>query len=141
MILKVKKLSENGKLPTKEKGNAAYDLYSAERVVIPPLTRKLIKTGISIAIPNTLYGHISDRSGMAYKKGAHCLGKIIDPSYRGEWGIVMYNTDSQDSIIVEVGDRAAQVVFKEFMEFNSVEWAEDLEDSARGEKGWGSSGN
>lgn len=139
MTLTVRKISENGQLPTKAKGNAGYDLYSAEKVTIYPLTRELIKTGIAIKIPDHLYGHISDRSGMAWKKGAHCMGKIIDPSFLGEWGIVMYNTDTETPIEIEVGDRVAQVVFKKFEEFDDVQWG-DVGVSERGENGWGSSG-
>ena len=140
MKLLVKKLSPNGQKPTKKKGNAGYDLFAAESVTIPPLSRRLIKTGITIEIPSLMYGHISDRSGMAWKKGAHCMGKIIDPSYRGEWGIVMLNTDKDTDIVIEVGDKVAQVVFKEYKEFDEVEWAEDLSETERGEKGWGPSG-
>lgn len=138
--LTVKRLSEHGKLPTKEKGNAGYDLYSAENVVIPPLERRLVKTGIAIKIPDGIYGHLSDRSGVAWKQGGHLLGKIIDPSFVGEWGLVMYNTNKDKDIVINIGDRAAQVVFKRFEEFDTIEWAEELESTSRGESGWGSSG-
>lgn len=140
MELKVKKISENGKLPIKTKGNAGYDLFSAEKVIIPPLERVLIKTGIAIQLPDKIYGHLSDRSGMAWKQGAHLMGKIMDPSYTGEWGIVIYNTNKNKDIIIEIGDRVAQVIFKSYEEFEEINWVNDLEETVRGEKGWGSSG-
>jgi dUTP pyrophosphatase len=135
-----KKLSERAKSPTKEGGNAGYDLYAAETVEIPPLERRLVKTDIAVEIPCGLYGHISDRSGVALKAGLHCMGKIVDETYRGNVGVILYNTNSDRSVIIVQGDRPAQIIFKRYEEviFSEVD---RLEDSNRGDKGFGSSGN
>jgi dUTP pyrophosphatase len=104
------------------------------------MERKLVKTGVAMSIPSGYYGHISDRSGMAFKKGAHCLGKIVDPSYRGEIGVIILNTDMYDIIKVQKGDRIAQMIFKQY---ETVEFLveEQLDQTGRGSDGYGSSGD
>jgi len=136
--LKVKKLSPDAILPVTSVGNAGYDLYSIDDYTIDPGERKLIKTGICIEIPQGHYGHISDRSGMAYKFGAHCLGKIIDENYRGEIGIIILNT-SKNTITIKKGERPAQIIFKKYERFG-IQEVEELGESSRGDKGYGSSG-
>jgi dUTP pyrophosphatase len=134
-----KKLSEKAKCPTKEGGNAGYDLFAAETVEIPPLERRLVKTDIGLEIPAGYYGHISDRSGMALKGGLHCMGKIVDETYRGNIGVILYNTNRDKSVVVAEGDRPAQIIFKKYEEFAFLE-VDSLEDSLRGANGFGSSG-
>lgn len=141
MNINIKITNENAKIPSKSSNDdAGYDLYCYEDVTIKPMERKLIKTGIAMSIPSGYYGHISDRSGMAFKKGAHCLGKIVDPSYRGEIGVIILNTDMYDTIKVQKGDRIAQMIFKKYenVEF-SIE--EQLDQTSRGSGGYGSSGD
>lgn len=140
MNINIKLLNENSKIPSKlSSEDAGYDLYCCEDSTIKPMERKLIKTGIAISIPSGFYGHISDRSGMAYKKGAHCLGKIIDSSYRGEIGIIILNTDMYDPIKIQKGDRVAQIIFKKY---ENVEFIveKNLDTTERNENGYGSSG-
>jgi dUTP pyrophosphatase len=139
MIIFFKKINEAAKEPTSSEGNAGYDLYSCEDNCIQPQTRELIKTGIKLVIPNGYYGHISDRSGMAFKYGAHCLGKIIDSNYRGEIGVILLNTDKDKEIIIKKGDRIAQIIFKKYEEVQFSQIS-DLPDSNRNENGFGSSG-
>jgi dUTP pyrophosphatase len=134
-----KKLSEKAKCPTKEDGNAGYDLFAAETVEIPPLERRLVKTDIGLEIPPGYYGHISDRSGVALKGGLHCLGKIVDETYRGNVGVILYNTNSDKSVVVVEGDRPAQIIFKKYENVNFI-LVDELSDSNRGELGFGSSG-
>jgi dUTP pyrophosphatase len=141
MNIRIKLINENSKIPTKSSPNeAGYDLYSSEDCIIKPMERRLVKTGVCISIPYGYYGHISDRSGMALKKGAHCLGKIIDPTYRGEIGIIIFNTDMFEPIKIQKADRIAQIIFKKYEEVEFVE-EKELDLSSRGEKGFGSSGN
>lgn len=135
------KLYDGAKIPTKNSPDeAGYDLYSNEDILIKPMERKLVKTGIYIQIPYGYYGHISDRSGMALKKGAHCLGKIVDPTYRGPVGVVILNTDMFEPIKIQKGDRIAQILFKKY---ENVEFVVEsaLEESSRGGNGFGSSGD
>jgi len=140
MNINIKLLSSNSKIPTKARDDdAGYDLYSIDEYIIKPMERTLVKTGISLEIPNGYYGHISDRSGMALKKGAHCLGKVVDPSFRGEIGVIILNTDMYEPIKIQSGDRIAQMIFKKYENISFVE-SSDLEKTERDEKGYGSSG-
>jgi len=141
MNINIKLLNINSKTPSKlSLDDAGYDLYSCEEVVIKPMERKLVKTGISMSIPSGYYGHISDRSGMAFKKGAHCLGKIVDASYRGDIGVIILNTDMYEPIKIQKNDRIAQIIFKKYENVNFV--VENLlDETERGSSGYGSSGN
>jgi dUTP pyrophosphatase len=140
MNINIKLLSSNSKIPTKARDDdAGYDLYSIDEYIIKPMERTLVKTGISLEIPNGYYGHISDRSGMALKKGAHCLGKVVDPSFRGEIGVIILNTDMYEPIKIQSGDRIAQMIFKKYENISFVE-SSDLEKTERDKKGYGSSG-
>lgn len=141
MNIRIKLNTETAKIPTKNSPDeAGYDLYSSEDCIIKPMERKLVQTGVSISIPYGYYGHISDRSGMALKKGAHCLGKIVDPTYRGNIGVIILNTDMFESIKIQKNDRIAQIIFKKYENVSFIT-EEELGDSSRGEKGFGSSGN
>ncbi len=139
MDIKIKLLNEAAKIPTQSPGNAGCDLYASEDVVIPPLERRLVKTGISLEIPAGYYGHIADRSGMAYKNGGTCLAGVIDEGYRGEVGIVLFNSDKEIPINIKAGDRPAQIIFKKYADVNFLR-RDELSESNRGEKGYGSSG-
>jgi dUTP pyrophosphatase len=77
---------------------------------------------------------------MALKKGAHCLGKIVDPSYRGEIGVIILNTDMYETIKIQKGERIAQIIFKKYENVNFIE-SESLSETDRASNGYGSSGN
>ena len=141
MNIRTKLINNTSKIPTKNSPDeAGYDLSSSEDCIIKPMERRLVKTGIAFSIPYGFYGHISDRSGMALKKGAHCLGKIVDPTYRGEIGVIILNTDMFEPIKIQKGDRVAQIIFKKYENVNfTVE--DELDQSIRGDRGFGSSGN
>lgn len=139
MKIPIKLLSEHAKIPTNTLGNAGFDLYAAETVIIQPGCRVLIKTDLAMEIPHGYYGRIADRSGMGYKNGGHVLCGTIDSSYRGNIGVVLYNTDNKVDIIVNKGDRPAQIIFEKYHEANFQEVSE-LGTTERGEKGYGSSG-
>ena len=141
MNINIKLLNANSKVPSKSSlDDAGYDLYSSEEIIIKPMERKLVKTGVAMSIPSGYYGHISDRSGMAFKKGAHCLGKIVDSSYRGDIGVIILNTDMYESIKICNGDRMAQIIFKKYENVNFITESE-LGDTDRGSAGYGSSGD
>lgn len=138
--IEFKKLRADAIVPTKGSEFAAgYDLYTIEPVVILPQTRVLVKLGFSTKIPENLYGHISDRSGLAWKKGLHCLGKIIDSDYLGEWGVILYNTNLTETVSLAAGDRIAQVIFHQYYNVNFKE-VNELSETQRGEGGFGSTG-
>lgn len=138
MIL-ICKLDKSAIVPTKADPLAAgFDLFALNGCDIPPLYRCLVKTGISWSAPAGYYGLICGRSGLAYKKGLGVLGGVIDSNYRGDIGVILYNT-SQELVRVESGDRIAQMIVHQHYSPSFVE-VEALPTSDRGEKGFGSSG-
>jgi len=138
MKLKVKKLVENAKLPErKREGDAGLDLYCIEDVEILPNEIKLISTGIAIEIPKGYFGLIKDRSGLA-SKGLHVLAGVVDENYRGEVKVVMINL-GKEKIKLEKFSRIAQLIIIPYAKVE-VEEVEELSETERGGKGFGSSG-
>ncbi len=117
--------------------DAGLDLRSRITAVLLPGERKLIPTGIKLAIPPGYVGIVKDRSGMALKHGLHTLAGVIDSGYRGEVGVVLLNTD-KEKFTVRQGDRIAQILILPVTQVKLEEGA--LTDTSRGDKGWGSSG-
>jgi len=139
MNIKIKKLSNKATLPTQGSEYAAgYDLYAAEDSIIEKQKRSLVKTNISISIPQGYYGRIAPRSGLAYKNGIDVMAGVIDADYRGDIGVILYNTDERRFVVSE-GDRIAQLIIEKC---HNIEWEEvkDLDSSARKEAGFGSTG-
>ena len=162
--INIKRLHPKAKIPTRtNKGDAGYDLYALEATTIKPFERKLIKTGIAMAIPEGYYGRIAPRSGLALKKGIDVFGGTIDEIYRGDIGVILYNSDGLgflNSIVsalqgvkdvfsslfgwpgefkIEEGDKVAQIVFHKYYEAEFTE-VEELDSTARNDNGFGSSG-
>jgi len=138
--MNIKKLHIHAKIPTRANPNdAGADLYSIESIVIPPLSRSVVKTGIALEIPVSYYGRVAPRSGLAAKHGIDVLAGVIDSSYRGEIGVVLLNTDSSNSFTINVGDRIAQLIIESHYNPVFIE-ALDLLETNRGEGGFGSSG-
>lgn len=136
----VKKLDPEAIMPTKANDtDAGYDLYALEDLEIGPVNQKLVKTGISMAIPKGYVGLIWPRSGLAYKHGLDVFAGVIDAGYRGDIGVILYNSKVNDHYKIKKGDRIAQILFQKIEGFDLVE-VEDLEDSQRGLGGFGSSG-
>jgi len=143
----IKKLQETATIPTRATDlDAGYDLYSIEDGTIPAGERKVVGTGIAIAIPESrnvfapsYYGRVAPRSGLAVKKGIDVLAGVIDAGYRGEVGAVLQNLSNED-FFYKKGDRIAQLILEQC---NSIGWVEldELEDSQRSDGGFGSTGN
>ncbi len=112
--------------------------YSLEDVEIPPVSRSLIKTGISLQIPKGFVGLIWPRSGLAVKSGIDVFAGVVDSGYRGDVGVCLYNSSSE-AVNVKKGDRIAQILFQPVPYFQLTEVSE-LSSSERGEDGFGSSG-
>lgn len=139
--VKIKQLNADSKIPTRAyEFDAGWDLYANEDALIEPQGRGVIKTGISMSIPNGYVGLIWPRSGLSVKQGADILAGVIDASYRGEVMVCLMNTDKTFSIKIKKGDRIAQILFQEVPQFN-VEAADSLDDTVRGEGKFGSSGH
>jgi dUTP pyrophosphatase len=137
--VKIKKMKENAIIPEyAHTGDAAMDLFSAEDCVVASGERKLIMTGIAMALPEGYFASIRDKSGLAYKKGITTLGGVIEYTYRGEYGVVMLNTGDED-FGIKVGDKIAQVVIQP-VATAEVESVEELDETDRGDGAWGSTG-
>ena len=109
-------------------------------IELKPLERRLIPTGLSIELPAGYEAQVRPRSGMALKYGLTCLNSpgTIDADYRGEIGVILVNLSSQDFTIND-GDRIAQMVIAKH-ETAIWEEVENLDETNRGEGGFGSSG-
>ncbi len=138
MKLKVKKIAENAKLPTKHKPtDAAFDLYAINDILIPASTTEIVHTGICIEIPTGYFGKIESRSSFA-KRGIFCTAGVIDSGYRGEVMIVMNNM-SQESYPIKQGDRIAQMIIHSVENIEIVA-SESLNENLDRGGGFGSSG-
>lgn len=143
MEVKIKKLNENAKLPTRGSAFAAgFDLYACidETYTIAPHSTVKIGTGLAMELPDNTFGAIFARSGLATKKGlrpANCTG-VCDSDYRGEYIVALHN-DTDEFMTVEPNERIAQMILMPYipMEFKEVE---ELNDSDRGTGGFGSTG-
>ena len=125
-------------------GDAGYDLRSVEEVRLPPGGRALVRTGISLAIPEGYAGVVLPRSGLAMRHGVAPVNTpgLIDSGYRGEVMVPLINHDPEVTFRVERGMRVAQLLFvrAEDVTFAEVALLEAATDG-RGERGFGSSGS
>lgn len=144
MQVNIKLLNENAKIPTMGTEYAAgSDIYACldETEIINPGETKLIKTGFAIEVPVGYAGLIYARSGLATKKGLAPANKVgvVDSDYRGEVMVALHN-HSKEIREIENGERIAQLVIAPYLkpEFNLVE---ELNDTDRGEGGFGSTGS
>ena len=121
-------------------GSAGLDLRADVDVELQPGARKLVPTGISIALPPGFEGQVRPRSGLALKHGLTCLNSpgTIDSDYRGEVGVILVN-HGQETVKLLRGDRIAQLVVAEVLQAELVV-VEELSSTARGEGGFGHTG-
>jgi deoxyuridine 5'-triphosphate nucleotidohydrolase len=138
-VLKFEKTHELAKLPTKNhESDTGYDVYSIEDKIVPARSSAVVSVGLKFAdIPEGYWVKVESRSGLGFKHGITAHPGIIDNGYRGDAGIKLYNLTDTDYQI-KAGDRIAQFVV--YMNIGmQVEWG-TVQESARGEKGFGSSG-
>ncbi len=141
MQIRLKKLHPDAVMPHYAHGpleDAGMDLRSTERAVLSPGVAQGVPTGIAIELPPGYEAQIRPRSGMALKHSITVNFGTIDPGYRGEIRVVMFNLSGAD-YVVEKGDRIAQLVIARY---EAIEWVEhdELGESQRGAGGFGSSG-
>lgn len=114
--------------------------FLSEDIVLKPLERRLIPTGLFVEIPEGYEAQIRPRSGLALKKGITILNSpgTIDADYRGEIGVILINLSSEEFVISN-GERICQMVVARH---EKVEWklSEVLEETSRGEGGFGHTG-
>jgi dUTP pyrophosphatase len=142
MELRFQRLRDEASLPSaRHPGDAGLDLRAAEGTKVEPGQRAMVPTGVAVAIPEGHAGLVLPRSGLAAKRGltlANAPG-LIDAGYRGEVIVAVVNLDRDEPVVIEPGDRIAQLVVIEVPEVTPT-WAEELPASDRGTGGFGSTG-
>ena len=142
MDLPVKRLRPEARLPQRAyPDDAAYDLHAAVDLVIEPLQRAAVPTGIALGLPSGVAALTLPRSGLAVRHGITIVNApgLIDPGYRGEIQVILLNTDRDEPFAIRAGDRIAQLLLVGLLDAALIEVAE-LEATARGANGFGSSG-
>ncbi|MBQ3734071.1 MAG: dUTP diphosphatase [Bacteroidales bacterium] len=145
MMIRIYNKSRNSLPAYASVNSAGMDLRAdlSEPVVLQPLERKLIPTGLYIELPTDCEAQVRPRSGLALKHGVTVLNSpgTIDADYRGEVGVILVNL-SNEPFTVNPGERIAQMVVAKFQQEELVEVAklEDLSDTERGAGGFGHSG-
>ena len=141
--MKIKLLNERAVVPTYGSDKAAgADLYAAieKDLYINPHETVMIGTGIAMEIPDGYFGAIFARSGLASKQGlrpANAVG-VIDSDYRGEVKVALHN-DTNDTQMVQAGSRIAQLIILPYKPV-TFEIVDDLDETDRGDQGFGSTG-
>ena len=137
--LRFKKLDPRAVLPQRGSELAAgLDVCCIEDVEIAPRQRGMARTGLAVAIPPGFYGRVAPRSGLAAKKGLDVLAGVIDSDYRGEVCCLLYNT-GDETIDLPAGSKICQLIVEQIIT-PEAEWATDLDETARGAGGFGSTG-
>lgn len=142
--VKIKKMRKNARLPAyATSGAAAADLFACvdSEIALLPGQRMLIPTGIAVSLPEGTVAIVCARSGLAYKKGITAAGGVgvIDSDYRGEIFFSAVNISSEEYII-HPGERIAQLMLMPVLAMSFIE-SEELDDTERGEGGFGSTGS
>ena len=138
--VRYKKISEHAIVPQKSyEGDAGFDLFSIDDIVLSPRERCLVHTGIIIELPPGTEAQIRPRSGYALKNGITVLNSpgTIDQGYRNEIGVILINLGKED-FLIEKGMRIAQLVVKPIYDVFFQE-TEELSSTERGMQGFGSS--
>ena len=142
--MKIRIINRSGhSLPKYETDNSAgmdIKAFINKDIILTPLERAIVTTGLYLSLPNGYEAQVRPRSGLAIKKGISVLNSpgTIDSDYRGEIGVILINL-SNETFKVKNGDRIAQLIIAKH---TSVVWeeVEQLEDSPRGSSGFGSTG-
>lgn len=138
MKLRIQKIDSEAKLPSfAYEGDAGMDLFSCEDCEIGPMDVKAVRTGLKIAVPGGHAGFVWDKSGLASNARLKTLAGVLDSGYRGEFKVVLCNL-GQTSYQVKKHQKIAQLIIKKIEKPEIVE--EALDDTERGERGFGSSG-
>lgn len=138
----IRRLDDNVPLPSyAHPGDAGADLTTTVDVQLKPGERALVPTGISIALPDGYVALVHPRSGLAAKFGVSIVNApgTVDAGYRGEIKVLLINLDPSEPVVLQRGDRIAQLVIQRFEHAHFTE-VETLPESVRGEGGYGSTG-
>jgi dUTP pyrophosphatase len=138
----IKRLDEMVPLPTYAKGgDAGADLVTRIDVSLAPGERKMVPTGIAIALPAGYAAFVHPRSGLAIKHGISMVNApgTVDAGYRGELQVILINHDRHATVMFSRGDRIAQLIIQKVEHADFIEVSE-LPGSGRGTDGFGSTG-
>jgi dUTP pyrophosphatase len=139
--LAIRRLRDDAIIPERAyTGDAGLDLAAYERVELGPGERATVGTGLAVAIPEGYAGFVQPRSGLAARHGITIVNTpgLVDSGYRGELRVILLNTDTTETFVVERGMRIAQLVVVPTPEFELLE-VDELPESERGVRGFGSS--
>lgn len=137
--LRVQKISPKAKVPVRaHETDAGIDIYSIGPETIPPGSRRVLPTGIKVAVPEGWALILKDKSGLAVNNGVHIMAGVIDSEYRGELGVVVVNLSKERLDIIE-GQKIAQGLLVPVGLFD-IQEVPSLENTTRGEGGFGSTG-
>lgn len=142
LTIRVRRVHDDAVLPSyAHPGDAGADLSTTVDVHLEPGERALVPTGISIALPDGYVGLVHPRSGLAARCGLSIVNTpgTVDAGYRGELKVMLINLDPREPIVLERGDRIAQLVVQRVEHADFVE-VDELPDSVRGDGGHGSTG-
>lgn len=153
MQIKFKKLREDAIIPTRNHKGDAFDLYALEDALISPGERRRFNIGIAVELPKGHNGRVAPRSGNADKFGLDVLAGLVDNLYVGEIGVILINLDFcptyddkgrilslGDPYYVAKGDKIAQLNIEKNGNNCEVVVVDEIEETERGSKGFGSSG-
>ena len=137
--MQVQLLTPTARAPARQSDQAAgYDIHLDEDLVLFPKERKLVSTGIAVAIPYGYYGRIAPRSSLAVKKYIDIGAGVVDSDYRGEVKVFLIYS-GQEKLVLERGDRIAQLILEKIT-LPEIEVVSFLDSTERGEGGFGSTG-
>jgi len=139
MKIKLKRIHPELQIPSyAHTGDAGLDIHSLEDVVLEPGERHHFNTGFALEMPPGYVALIWDKSGLASKSGLTNFGGVIEYTYRGEYGVVLYNA-GEEEYSIKKGDKIAQLLIQK-IETAEIEEVDELSESPRGERGFGSTG-
>ena len=143
-VIKIKKTHPEAKLPAANNkepgtGDTGFDLVSVESKVIPPMGSQVVPVGLTVAdISPGYWFRIEPRSGLGFKHNIQPHLGVIDNGYRGDLGVKLYNFSTDKEYRVKPGDKIAQLVVYPLLQ-PIFEFTDEITDTARGDKGFGSS--
>ena len=139
MILKVNKTHENAQLlEPAHQGDCGFDVCAIDRIVLKAGERFNARTGLSFEFDSNYMCMVCGKSGRAVHNGLTTIGNIIDSSYRGECHVTLVNLGNE-KVVIKKGEKIAQFIFFPFAK-PTLEFTNNLNDTTRGQNGFGSTG-
>lgn len=140
MSLKFVKTRIDAMAPTKGTDDSVgFDLYAAERVVVPGRGRAAVPTGVFFKIPEDCYGRVAGRSGLAFHRGIDVGGGVIDRDYTGGISVILFNHNDEE-FVAERGFRIGQFICERVRYFDSCEEEQTYDETDRSSGGLGHTG-